>query len=272
MNELKDIIETVKLAVYSGYVEGVRPVSLLITASVGAGKTEITKKFKTVKGLAFLTDTTAFGITRSLLPELKSGMIKHIIIPDLITPLSKQRYTVTSLIAFLNALIEEGVVQIQSYAVSFKEENIRCGLISTMAREDLFDKRHGWSKIGFMSRMLPVSYEYSQRTVIDILKKIASGRLYDDNCIELRLPPRLVKIKGDEKLFNELIPYTLQLQEAEKVYGFRRQKQLSTLMMANRLNRAIENDEDLSNLKVEQEDFDRIIKLLDHINLDYKKI
>jgi hypothetical protein len=50
------------------------------------------------------------------LEDIKSGKIRHIIIGDLLAPLSKQKKTRDDFIAFFNSLIEEGVISVHTYA------------------------------------------------------------------------------------------------------------------------------------------------------------
>jgi len=254
----------IKLALYTGYIKGEKPVSLLITASVESGKTELVKKFSNNKGIVYLTDCTAYGITKNFLPELELGKIKHIIIPDLIVPLSKQKATVKSFISFLNAIIEEGVVEIQTYAISMKKENIRCGIITTIARKELNDSRHRWSSMGFISRILPVSYSYSQDTVMKILDSIARREYYNEEKQKLKFPKKEKHIKLPVDIAKELIPFSEQFGKAEQVYGFRLQKQLQVLLEASALmdDRKVVTIDDVNILK----------KLLEFVNLDYKQI
>ena len=159
--KVEPIQEILKLIFASGYVKNAYPISALVIAEVGAGKTSVLRRFKnsTNKGIAYITDATAFGITKHLYYEIVNKDIRHIIIPDLITPLSKSKSTVNSFIAFMNALIEEGVVRIISFAVPDEiKKEVKCGLVTSITRSDLFSVKKGWSRIGFLSRMIPISY------------------------------------------------------------------------------------------------------------------
>ena len=80
------------------------------------------KQCRENKGVVYLTDCTAYGITRDILPNIVSGEIKTIMIPDLITPLLKQTKTRQSFIAFLNSLIEEGVAKITTYSTGWNKD------------------------------------------------------------------------------------------------------------------------------------------------------
>jgi len=73
-----------------------KPLSLLIVAKPESGKTLVLKKYRENKGIVYLTDCTAYGLTRDILPKVISGEIRHILIADLITPLSKSAKTIAS--------------------------------------------------------------------------------------------------------------------------------------------------------------------------------
>jgi len=112
-----DSLETiVQAAMFSAYVKGEMPLSLLIVAKPESAKTAVLKRYRMNKGIIYLTDCTAYGLTRDVLPKIVSGEIKHIMIADLITPLSRNSKTRQSFIAFLNNLVEEGVARGSSTA------------------------------------------------------------------------------------------------------------------------------------------------------------
>src|SRR3989337_163698 len=104
VGHLKRVIEC---ALISPYIKNEKPLSLLIVAKAESGKTSTMKLYRQNKGIVYVTDCTAYGITRDILPKMVSGEIKTLMIPDLLTPLSKSTKTRMSLVAFLNNLIEE---------------------------------------------------------------------------------------------------------------------------------------------------------------------
>lgn len=65
-----------------------------------SGKSTAMKQYRENKGVAYVTDCTAYGLTRDVLPKIVSGEVKTIMIPDLITPLSKSTKTRQSFVAF----------------------------------------------------------------------------------------------------------------------------------------------------------------------------
>lgn len=95
----------VECALISPYIEGEKSLSLLIVARPESGKSSVMKQYRENRGIVYLSDCTAYGLTRDILPKIVSGETKTIMIPDLITPLSKSDKTRKSFIAFLNNLV-----------------------------------------------------------------------------------------------------------------------------------------------------------------------
>ncbi len=266
----EELEHLIKLALLSAYVKGERPVSVLISARVESGKTEILRKAIHCDGVLYIADATAYGIQKQYIQEIADGKIKTIVIPDLITPLSKSSDTVETFVSFLNGLIEEGIAEVQTYAMSLKLRTpSRCNIITSIAKEHLFDQRHRWSKIGFLSRVIPVSYEYAASTVYDIMQSIATREYHSEpEYINLSLPSKSVDVELPAKIAKDIAAFAPQVIDSGKfageLYGFRLQKQLQTLCMANTLleGRTKSNDSDFNTIK----------RLSNYINLRFKQI
>jgi len=258
--------ELIELAILSGRVRGADPVSLLISAKIGTGKTAIVKQYREVPTCKYVTETTAFGIQQKYLPLIESGQIRHLIIGDLVNPLSKQKSTRETFIAFMNCLIEDGLKAIATYYMRWEsKEPIKCGMITTIAQPDLLYAAGRWYEIGFLSRCVPVTYSYSPSTKMRIHQEIAEGEdMYEPPPKYVWVPPVFCPVKPNKEINVSLIELVCKFEEAEKVYGFRRQKQIQTLLMAN----ALKN----RRLHVTQEDADTIMELCNYINLDFKEI
>ena len=262
----------IKLALLTPYIKGERPVSLLISARVESGKTELIKKASLgiENGIAYMNDVTAWGIQNKYLDKIVSGEIKTIIIPDLITPLSRSSDTVETLVSFLNGLMEEGVCELQTFARSIQLRiPARCNLITSIAKEFLDDRRHRWTKVGFMSRVIPVSYEYGASSVYAIMQSIARRDYRDEGMFaDLNFPNEPVEIELPDVIAQRIASYAPQIVDAghfaNTLYGFRLQKQLQTLCMANTL---LDGRE-----AVNDSDFDVIVGLGDFMNFNYRQI
>lgn len=262
----KDLEYIIELILLSGWIKNADPLSLIISAKVGGGKTELIKQYSNTRGVRFLSEATAFGIKSAFLRDIQSGQIKHLMIGDLLVPLSKQKKTRDDFIAFFNTIIEEGVNSIHTYAQHWHgKKPVKCGLITTIAEPDLLSRSRRWAALGFLSRAIPLTYGYSQSTKMKVYRHIAKSQ----NLCELpkktmRLPPSPTIIRQNIRLNLKLIELSMELERWEKVYGFRRQEQLQTLMMAN----ALKN----KRRQVTSEDYDRILDLSEYINLRFKEI
>ncbi|MBA7633199.1 hypothetical protein ES703_40761 [subsurface metagenome] len=281
MIKVDKVLNVLELVVWSGYIKGEQPVSALVTAPVEAGKTDIILKFAQNEGCVALTDVTAYGIMRDYGQLIINKKVRHLIIPDMVKPMSRGKDTVHSLIAFLNSLIEEGVFRVSTYAerigapstgvdLGVQPIPVRCGLIATLAKDVLEDGRHHWSRMGFMSRLPPVSYGYGVTTKMAIHESIARRDYLGDAPTKLNLPSDDVEVRLESKEADELLNLTTMLSSLsgnnnpQKVYGFRLQKHLQRLAMAN----ALKGDREI----VDQSDVDYVLSLAGCINLEYYPI
>lgn len=258
MIALQDVEELVKYALFSAHVTDVRPLSIMIIAKVESGKTETVNQFIWNKGVLVMTDLTYWGLLNKYKEQLMSGEINHIIIPDMIVPINRATDTVNSLIAFLNALTEEGVREIATYAMPEGlnlVRPIRTGIITTIARKDFDRWREKWSAVGFTSRFLPICYDYSEATRDKIFNALIFRRATSIE-IKLDFPETPQYIHLPPGIATSTTQYSKPLGAAIETYGFRAQRQLQTLMMS----RALAKGRD----EVNKEDFDAIVDLSDY--------
>lgn len=259
--KLEPVIEILRTVVASGYVRNAYPLSCLLVAPVGAGKTCSVKKI-IGNGILGLSDVTPYGLVK-LLPEIRAKEIKHIVIFDLVQPFSRSRYIVNNLIGFLNSLIEEGIFRISTGFIEVREP-IKLGLIAATTKRELLDKRRGWLGIGFISRMLPVSWSYSEFDVIQILQDLANNSIPQINPAEVKLRAR--NVKENPEIFQKLIPYAqaIDAHERDKPLPFRRLNQLKIFLMA----RALLNGRN----QVTEEEFQEFVRLARWINYEFNPL
>lgn len=275
MIKLDKVTNLLELVFYSAYIEGEQPISALVTAPPEAGKTENVMRFADNGGIRVLTDCTAYGIMRDYADPIRERKVRHLVIPDLVRPLSRGKDTVHGLVAFLNSLVEEGVISVSTYAETIgvpkdgekQDAPVKCGLVATLAREVLTDGRHGWAKMGFMSRLVPISYDYSIQTQREIQKSIAKREYVGSTPITLDLPEKDVAVALKEHEANQLLTLTALIAPSlggtggVKPYGFRLQKHIQRLAMAS----AIKHKREV----VTMEDVDFLNELSTCMNLDY---
>jgi len=285
--------ELISYALASTYLEKERPVSLLIIADSESGKTEILNKYIGLENVIYITSFTRIGILNEYGRELERGIKRSIIIPDMIQVLDSLSPSIRStVIAFILGIVEEGLVDIQTAKISIKPEKpIRANIIGALPRYCIEDERRlrRWAGIGFASRVLPISYDYSAETEAKILNYIIYRGykreelpLYYDKLTELVAkgenheieiePDKAIVLLALSRELAQTIRDKLNIEGKEeggkswvaKVRGFRMQRQLQTLAMA----RALLNDRD----KVTDEDIKRITELAHWINLSFNYV
>lgn len=251
----KPILEILKRVVASGFVLNARPLSCLLVASVGAGKTTSLIKLSQNNNILALSDVTPYGLSK-LLGEIRLKKVKHLIIYDLVQPMSRGRAVVNTLIGFLNSLIEEGIFKISTAFIEIKEP-IRLGLITCTTDFEIKDKRRGWLNIGFISRMLPISYDYTSTDIIQILEDLAKQEIGDISYENLKVKEK--EIRTPEKITSLLIPYAQEMTHNQEK-PFRKLEQLKILLMSNALLRG--------DTKINMEDMEWFKSIVKYLNFD----
>lgn len=273
MIKLDKIQGIIRYVLASGRLKGEKPLSCILIGQFECGKTSVIKKYclKT-DGVFYTTDATAYGIIRDSdkLRDFISGKLTHIVIPDLIPCLARRYETVNAFISFMNALIEEGVVSLSTYAIKLSEpavkrkKEVQVGLITSITKDFWESREQKWLKMGFLSRVLPVTWDYDISTKLEILKYIKKEEHLKEALEKLKLPKRKKLIRLPREFSDKVEPYTIELSAKLKGYGFRIQRQFQTLLKAIALTEG--NDE------VKQKHFKIFQGLLRFINLDYTKI
>lgn len=272
MIKVDKILEIVKIVLASGYLRGEKPLSLVLISDVESGKTQIIRKYclKT-DGIMYTTDATAYGIIRDSnnLKDFEEGKYKHIVIPDLLTCMARRETTVNTLIHFMNSLIEEGVVNVSTFATKIKKEDkrkveVKVGLITSIAKIPFFEKKHRWSSVGFLSRVLPVSYSYTLPTRLEILEFVENQKHLEEALEKLKFNKKPRRVILPYEYAKMLEPYTLSVAKAQEIYGFRIQKQFQTMLKSIAYLRGSD--------VVETQDFDKFKEIVTYVNLDFNKV
>lgn len=269
---VEPIEKIIRIALASGRVLKEKPLSIIIIANIESGKTSMIRRHcQKIKTVFYTTDATAYGIIRDTnqLRDFSSRRLTHIVIPDFLMCISRKQDTVRNFISFLNALIEEGVVNINTYATHLQGTvTAKAGIITAITPDAFGDRRHRWGKIGFLSRALPVSFDYKKETQQEIFDFIQSQKYLKGFIEEIKLPVKPKRIDLSPELAQEIEPYAKSLakehSDIQRLYGFRYQMQLQTFVKAIAL---LENKE-----KVDRQCIKELKRLLDFINLECNKI
>ncbi len=201
--------KVVECALISPYIKDEKPLSLLIVAKAESGKTSVMKTYRQNKGIAYVSDCTAYGITRDILPKMLSGEVMTLVIPDLITPLSKSTKTRQSFVAFLNNLIEEGIAKITTYA-NIWDKDVKANVITAVTDEALKDGRHEWAKMGFLSRFIIFTYSYKPSTIMQILNSYSEHGL-NIREVKVKFPNKRINIELSEEIADRIDPIAIRI-------------------------------------------------------------
>lgn len=253
IERLKELIKTI---IYTGYIEGEKPLSVLFVGNIGIGKSETLKLFDVNNNIAFFTDVTYMGIIK-LLTDSKD--IKHIVIPDLLKITMKKKSTTDNIISCINAGIEEGISKISMMGQSYDFKGKTFGLITATTKDSFDQQKKRWISMGFLSRMLIVTYDYSKDTREEIFNYIYDRDYLNDKKELLSLPFQNLKVKLSKDLARKL---------RDKDTDFRKQKQYQILAMA----RAIINNPNNQTFEVTEKEINEVNKMKDLISLGYTEL
>lgn len=263
--KLKPIAEIVELALWTGWIARDKPVSVLLAAPVEAGKTMAVLPFMKNPGVRYINDFTPMGFCRDHQKDMETGDIRHLIVPDLVTPLSRGKASQSTFTAFLNGLIEEGQVNISTMFIRVQLKVPHAmGIIGAITKDMLYQHRPTWEKTGFISRLLPVTWSYTEETIENIGSYMGDRGYSKEPPRVLIFPSEPVEISLPKEHARELWPTVSKLARATNLYGFRYQRQFQCLAMAHALR--------AGRSEVQQADIDRVLELSAFINLDFKAI
>jgi len=274
MIRVRPLRELIAMAIASSYVKGERAVSVLIVAKPESGKTTILSSFANNNGIVYLTDVTYSGIV-NLLDDIDKGKIRTILIPDMLKVIGRKEASVENLITLFNGLIEEGIKSIATYHFQrVFDKFVRCNIVAAITSTEWFMKKATLAATGFLSRVVPFSYNYSYEDVEAIFKEIIEGRA--NNIIFEKIKIGRVGKAGKEIILPHDMGERLKKNVVEKardrlnrnlgleLYGFRLQKNIQTLAKASALLRGDNT--------VREEDVKKLEYISEWINFDFNII
>lgn len=198
------IKKLVKLTYISAFLKSEKPISLLLVAPPEQSKTHYLLSFKT-KHSHLSTDLSYSGLTELL---VRNNKIKHIVVPDFLKVTEKNQSTKKSIISFLNAYLEEGIYNIN--LANKQEINLKGrsgGIITSTTKESFFQNMKNWSGLGFKSRFIIASYEYSKETMQELIKKIVNEESTKNQEAKI-LSYRQKYIKINPECYNEIVQFS----------------------------------------------------------------
>lgn len=276
--EIQPLIDILSLTLQTAFVtdpvDGYRPVSLLLIAKPESGKTTAIHHFATLPFVYYTEEITVKVLVDKVLRRAENKEIRFILIPDLLNCVKKQTYTREPLIQTLKSLVDEGVKNIETWHKQFSYKTfVKCGLITAITRSEFYAYQGRYSlysdlqRYGFLSRMIPFSYEYPIDKLMKIFEYVMSGKVEDNSQVTIPKIRQLKKEKyyePNEELFSKLLPISQKLASYMDAYGIRTQKNLQKLCYAN----ALLNNRDF----VSKEDVEKVLYLGRWMNFDFNPL
>lgn len=235
ISRLTTLLQTI---IWTGFIEDEDPVSAILIAPQESAKTELLKLFRGTRSLEYFADLTSRGLT-PYKNDIESLKLRHIVILDLIRVLSHPRVTADRTIQTIAGLIEEGQANIaDAGGVEVWEGDgaalPRIGALMAVTPQVYRRKRKMFRDTGFLSRFLPIFYDYSNMTVRQIHKAIQNGGRKPEPT-PLNLPEKKLKAKLPDAIAGSLNLLSRNLGEKENTWGFRWHRSLRALTKANAL-------------------------------------
>lgn len=272
--------------ILSAYVQNSKPISLLLIAKAESGKSELIQNLRGYSNVLYTNDLSFKPLVENILPQVEQKAITHILIPDFIN-ITQHKRAVENLIPLLNTLMAEGLKDLKYYgSVREYKEDLRCGIISGITRE-MFDKQiKFWQNVGFLTRMLVVSYGYSETTqtsihqyIQDNFDKKKEKIIYPVKCQKNKLykitTPKDINVHLNlmaQNHVNQNAKYVTSGRHQNwtvelKAYGFRFHKILRHLIKGI----CLYNGQG-KRKEVNQEDLKTLISFMKYINLNFIEI
>lgn len=180
--------------IFSAFLKNEDTLSGLVYAWQERGKSTVVLSVKHT-GLLIEDDVTAYGLARRLNKLFKDGVLKlyhHVLIADLEKVSARTRTVKNELRSFIQTLMWDGVQRIDTYNIHLDLPfRLKMAVIACVT-PDVFNEKSAFRRLGFLSRLIPFSFNYNNDTVNEILRFI--GTLEED---KLRI--QTMKVLGRKK-------------------------------------------------------------------------
>ena len=199
---MKPVIEFLMTCLWTSHVTGERPVSVLLVAAPGHGKTSVLARLKS-NWTYFTDDLTSREISHAL---TENPDMCHLMLSDFTSIFARKNTTAELTCNILRRLIEEGM-DVDSYTGRHIGSSKRIGFISAIPPDDLESRKisEQLAEGGFASRFIIAKYTYCQKTKREIHDYIRSDAYTKDpENKAIRFPERRSEVKIPERIAQDL--------------------------------------------------------------------
>jgi len=215
--DVQPLIDIITLTLQSAFVtdniDGYRPSSLLLIAKPESGKTTSMTQFDYLPFIYYSDEISVKPLIDKVFPEIQTKKIRFVMTSDILNSIKKQASTKEPLLQTLKSLVDEGVKKIDTYHKYYTFKNrIKAGLIAGITRSELYANQGRYSlysdfqRYGFLSRLIPFTYEYPIDRLDRIFHYVMSGEAENSNVVISKIK-QLKKEKfyePKEELFSRL--------------------------------------------------------------------
>jgi len=172
----KQIVKIVKYSIISAQIKEEppsAPLSPWLIAPTEHNKTRILLKFLKAPHTATIENLSNKPLNRLIREQDKKQTVYHLIVLDLERALANRYSVVQSVFGTLLNLLDEGVQMSLYYGQTYHlKHRIRMGVMTGLTPQ-IFKEHFGtWNKTGHLTRILPISWKYSESTRNDINRYI----------------------------------------------------------------------------------------------------
>ena len=168
--QLNVLLDFVKLLIWTGQLPDERPVSAIIVAPAGSGKTTMLENLQCEQAV-FLGDLTARPLSDIV---TKNEKITHVLLGDMLSLFGHKESTVKLTLRLVSQMTGEKLLHDPWTGKEIQPRMV--GLITAIPPEDFHKHRRHVSSGGFASRFLVIKYSYKASTIAAIHRFIAENK------------------------------------------------------------------------------------------------
>lgn len=225
------ILEIIRAAIWTGRLSDEKPTSIMLIAQQESAKTEALKYYRGTSTLHYLSDLTSRGLA-PYKRDIQDHKLRHVILLDLVRILSHGKGVSERTIQTLASLMEEGESETSDAGGREQWDSFpKIGALMGITPAFFKSKRGRWRSTGFLTRFVPVSFSYSERTIRKIHDSIAEGKALPDPH-PINLPTGQVQIPMRHELASILKERARALGQEMRTYGFRYHRIMRALAKA----------------------------------------
>lgn len=267
---IQPVVDIISLTLQTAFIKNSKtPLSLLLVSDPESAKTSAINYFSNLDFVSYHDEITAKQMIDKIIPAVKTGKCKYVVIPDLINCIDKQRSTRDQFLNTLKSAIDDtGIKSIstayKSVEVQKGEEGIRFGLITAITNNNLRTIKSSIIRSGLLSRFIPFSYKYPIDKVLAIFDYINNPKKKIDHIKVPVINHHVTDVTGTKELYDQLREIAIIIGQEYQGYGIRAQINLKRLAEANALLH--------KRNRINQSDIDRIKELSKWMNYKFEVI